>query len=180
MSDSLWPHESQHARAPCPSPAPGVHSNSCPLSWWCHPAISSSVIPFFSCPQSFPASGSFPMSPVLRIRWPKYWSFSVSISSSNEYSGLISCGTDWLDLLAVPWDCQESSPTPQFKSIHSLALSFLYHGNFQICNKVKKWISAHLPSLQHCTGLILLHRHPFIHPFIHPPIHLILMHFKNK
>ena len=62
MSDSLWPHESQHARPPCPSPTPGVHTNSCPSSWWCHPAISSSVVPFSSCPQSLPASGSFPMS----------------------------------------------------------------------------------------------------------------------
>ena len=62
MSGSLWPHESQHVRPPCPSPSPGVHSNSCPSSWWCHPAISSSVIPFSSCPQSLPASESFPMS----------------------------------------------------------------------------------------------------------------------
>ena len=62
MSDSLWPHELQHARPPCPSPTPGVHSDSRPLSQWCHPAMSSSVIPFSSCPQSLPASGSFPMS----------------------------------------------------------------------------------------------------------------------
>ena len=62
MSDSLRPHELQHARPPCPSPAPGVHSNSRPSSRWCHPAISSSVIPFSSCPQSLPASGSFPVS----------------------------------------------------------------------------------------------------------------------
>ena len=62
MSNSLRPHEPQHARLPCPSPMPGVHPNPCPLSWWCHPTISSSVIPFSSCPQSFPASGSFPMS----------------------------------------------------------------------------------------------------------------------
>ena len=62
MSDSLWPHESQHARPPCPSPTPGVHLNSCPSSQWCHPAILSSVIPFSSCPQSLPASESFPMS----------------------------------------------------------------------------------------------------------------------
>ena len=60
MSDSLWSHGLQHARPPCPSPTPGVYSNSCPLSWWCHPTISSSVIPF-SCLQSFPALGSFPM-----------------------------------------------------------------------------------------------------------------------
>ena len=62
MSDSLWPHESQHSRSPCPSPTPGVYSNSCPSSWWCHLAISSSVVPFSSCLQSLPASGSFPMS----------------------------------------------------------------------------------------------------------------------
>ena len=62
VSDSLQPHESQHARPPCPSPTPGVYSNSCPSSRWCHPAISSSVVPFSSCPQSLPASGSFPMS----------------------------------------------------------------------------------------------------------------------
>ena len=62
VSDSLRPHESQHARPPCPSPTPGVHSDSCPSSRWCHPAISYSVVPFSSCPQSLPASGSFPMS----------------------------------------------------------------------------------------------------------------------
>ena len=65
MSDCLQPHESQHARPPCPSQTPGVHSNSCPSSQWCHPAILSSVIPFFSCPQSLPASESFPMSQLL-------------------------------------------------------------------------------------------------------------------
>ena len=233
VSDSLWPYESQHARPPCASPTPGVHPNSCASSWWCHPAISSSVIPFSRCPQSLPASGSFPMSQlfvwdgqstgvsasasvlpkntqdwsplgwtgwislqskgsnttslanslywlhialkakssqfssvtqscltlcdpmnyimpgfpvhhqllelaqthvhwsvmpsnhlilchpllllpsnfpsirlfssesVLCIRWPKYWSFSFSISPSNDYSGLISFRIDWFDLLAV-------------------------------------------------------------------------------
>ena len=62
MSNSLWPHVLQHTRLPCPSPTPGIYSNSCPLSQWCHPPTSSSVIPFSSCIQSFPASGSFPMS----------------------------------------------------------------------------------------------------------------------
>ena len=62
QSDSLWPHGLQHDRPPCPSPTPGTYSNACPTSWWCHPTISSSVVPFFSCLQSFPASGSFPMS----------------------------------------------------------------------------------------------------------------------
>ena len=99
MSNSLQPHRLQQARSPCPSSAPGVYSNSCPLSWWCHPTISSSVIPFSSSLQSFPASGSFPMSR-LWIRWPKCWRFSFSISHSNEYSGLISFKADWLDLLS--------------------------------------------------------------------------------
>ena len=62
VSDSLWPHESQHARPPCPSPSPGVHSNSRPSSQWCHPAISSSIIPFFSCPQTLATTKFFPMS----------------------------------------------------------------------------------------------------------------------
>ena len=70
LSDSLRPHESQHTRCPCPSPTPGVYSNSCPSSRWCHPAISSSVVPF-SCPQSLPTSGSSSES-TLHIRWPKY------------------------------------------------------------------------------------------------------------
>ena len=81
--------ESQHARPPIPSPTPGVHRNPCPLSWWCHPTTSSSVVPFSSRLQSFPASGSFQMNQ-LYIRWPKYWSFSFNISPSNEHPGLIS------------------------------------------------------------------------------------------
>ena len=102
VSNSLRPHGLQHTRLPCPSPSLGVCSNSCPLSWWCHPIISSSVIPFSSCLQSFPASGSFPMSQLfIHIGWPKYWSFSLSISPSNEHSGLISFRIVWFDLLAV-------------------------------------------------------------------------------
>ena len=101
MSDSLPPHGLQHARPPCPSPAPGAYSNSCPLSHWCHPTISSSVVPFSSRLQPFPASGSFQMSQFFANRWPNCWSFSFSISPSNEHSGLISFTMDWLDLLAV-------------------------------------------------------------------------------
>ena len=115
-SDSLRPHGLQHDRPPCPSPTPSIYSNSCPLSQWCHSTISSSVISFSSCLQSFFSNES-----VLCTRWPKYWSFSFSISPSNEHPGLISFRMDWLDLLAV----QESSPTPQFESINSSALSFL-------------------------------------------------------
>ena len=101
LFDSLWPHELQHARPPCPSPTPGVYLNSCPLSRWCHPMISSSVIPFSSCPHSFPASGSFQMSQLFASGGQ---SIGVSASTSvlrNEYSGLISFRMDWLDLLAV-------------------------------------------------------------------------------
>ena len=125
VSDSLWPHGPQHSRPPCPSPTPGVYPNSCPLSWWCHPAISSSVIPFFSCPQSFPASGSFPMSqPFLCIRWPKYWSFSFSINPSSEHPGLISFMMDWLDLLAV------QGTLKSLLQHHSSKASVLLHSAF--------------------------------------------------
>ena len=79
VSDSLRPHESQHSRPPCPSPTPRVHPNSCALSRWCHPAISSSVVPFSSCPQSLPASGSFPMSQL--FTWDGQ---SIGVSASNQ------------------------------------------------------------------------------------------------
>ena len=91
MSNSLWPHEQQHSRPPCPSPIPEVYPNSWPLSRWCHPAISSSVVLFSSCPQSLPTSQSFPMSQL----------FAWGISPSNEHPVLISFRMDWLDLLAV-------------------------------------------------------------------------------
>ena len=92
MSTSLGPHGLQHTRVPCPSLFPKVCSNSCPLSQWCHPTIFI-LCPLFSCLQSFLESGSFLMS--------QYWSFSFSISPSNEYSGLISFRMDWFDLPAV-------------------------------------------------------------------------------
>ena len=101
MSDSLQHHGLQHARLPCPSPTPGACSNSYPSSQRTLPIISSSVVLFSSCLQSFPASGSFPTSQFFCIKGPKYWSFSFSISPSSEYSGLISFRMDWVDLLAV-------------------------------------------------------------------------------
>ena len=100
VSDSLRPHESQHARPPCPSPSPGVHSNSRPSSQWCHPAISSSH-PLLLLPPIPPSNRVFSNESTLCMRWPKYWSFSFSISPSNEYSGLISFRINWFDLLAV-------------------------------------------------------------------------------
>ena len=87
---------------------------------------SSSVVPFSSYLLVFPSIRVFSSESVLHIRWPKYWIFSFNISPSNDYSGLISFRIDWFDLLCSPRDSQESSPTPQFKSINSLALSFLY------------------------------------------------------
>ena len=122
VSDSLQPHESQHARPPCPSPTPGVHSNSSPSSRWCHPAISSSVVPFSSCPQSLPASESFPMSQLFA------WG-GQSIGVSALASFFPKKSQDWSPLGwngCSPRDSQESSPTPQFKSINSLAPRFLY------------------------------------------------------
>ena len=96
VSDSLRPHESQHARPPCPSPTPGVYSNSCPSSRWCHPAISSSVIPFSSCPQSLPASGSFPVSQL-------FASGGQSIGISASVSVLPMNTQDWSPLGWTGW-----------------------------------------------------------------------------
>ena len=125
MSNSLRPHGLQHARLPCPSPTTGAYSNSCPLSWWCHPTFSSSVVPFSSYLQSFPESGSF--------QW---------VSSSHQVAEVLEFQLqhqsfqwifrtdfpqDWLvKSPCSPRDSQESSSTPQFKSIHSSTLSFLY------------------------------------------------------
>ena len=120
MSNSLWSHGLQHARLLC-SPTPRAGSNSCPLCPWCHPTILSSVIPFSSCLQSFPASGSFPMSQFF-ASGGQSWSFSFSISPSNEYSGLISFRIDWFDLLAAQGTLKSllqhhSSKASQFTSI---------------------------------------------------------------
>jgi len=96
VSDSLWPHESQHARPPCPSPTPGVHSNSRPSSRWCHPDISSSVVPFSSCPQSLPASGSFPMSQL--FAWGGQ---SIGVSASTSVLPMNT--QDWSPLGWTGW-----------------------------------------------------------------------------
>ena len=123
MSDSLWPHGLLHARLPCPSSIPRVCSNSCPSSRWCHPTLSSSVLPFSSCPQSFPASGSFPMNQFFTSGGQSI-GLSASVLPVNiqdwfplGLSGLISLQSKGLSRV---------SSTPQFKSINSSALSFLY------------------------------------------------------
>ena len=120
MSNSLQPHGLQHSRLPCPSPTPRAYSNSCPSRQWCHPTISSSVVPISCHLKSFTHQG-LSNELVLRIRWPKYWNFSFSISPSNEH-------LDWFPLAwspCSPRGSQESSPTPQFKSINSSELSFV-------------------------------------------------------
>ena len=97
----VTPWTIQHTRPPCPLPTPRVYSNSCPLSRWHHPTISSSVIPFSSLPSIFASIRVFSYESVLHVMWPKYWSFSFSTSLSNEYSGLISLGwTGWISLLS--------------------------------------------------------------------------------
>ena len=124
----VWPFATTWTAAcslPGPPLFPGVYWNSHPLSWWCHPTISCSVVPFSSHLQSFPASGSFPMSRLFASGRQKYWSFNFSISLSNEHSGWIFFRIDWFDLLVVQGTL-ESSPAPLFKSINSSALSFLH------------------------------------------------------
>ena len=98
MSESLWPLELQHARLPCPSPSPRIRSNSCPLNRWCHPTITS-CHPLLHLPSVLPSTRVISIASALQIRWSKYWSFSFSISPSNEYSGLISFRIDQFDLL---------------------------------------------------------------------------------
>ena len=122
MSDSLQPHELQHTRPPCPSPTPGVYSNSCPLVMpsnhliLCHPLL--------FAPSIFPSIRVFSSKSVLCTMWPKYWSFSFSISPSKEYSGLISFRMDWLDLLAV------QGTLKSLLQHHSSKASVLQHSAF--------------------------------------------------
>ena len=124
VSNSLWPHEPQHARPSCLSPTPRVYLNPCPLSLWCHPSISSSVIPFSSPLNPTQHQESVSKESVFHIKWPKYWSFSFSISPSYEYSELISFRIDWLDLLKVQGTLK--CLLQHHSSKASLALSLLY------------------------------------------------------
>ena len=101
MSDSLRPHGLQHFRLPCPLPTPRAYSDSCPSCWWCHPTISSSVIPLLLLPSIFLRIRVCYSESVLHVGWPKYWSFRFGINPSNEYLRLISFRIDWLELLAV-------------------------------------------------------------------------------
>ena len=143
MSDSLWLHASQHTRPPCLSPTPGVYSNSRPSSQWCHPAISSSVVLFSYCPQSLPASGSFPMSQL--FSWGgQNTGVSALASFLPKYS------QDWSPsewTLCSPRDSQESSPTPQFKSINSSVLSFLHRPTLTSTHACYCWANGSLEGI---------------------------------
>ena len=149
MSHSLRPYGLQHARPPCPSPSPGVYSNSCPLSQWCHPTISSSVIPFSSSILSFPASGSFPTTQFFASG-----SQSIGASASASASVLPVNIQGWFPLgltgliSLLSKGLWESSPTPQFKSINSLVLSLLYRPTVNVCTwlleKPQVWLNEPL------------------------------------
>ena len=147
--DSLWPHESQHTRPPCPSPTPGVHSNSCSLSQWCHPTISSSDIPFSSCHQPFPASASFPMSQL-------FASCGQSIGVSASASALPMNTQDWSPLGCSSWISLQSrglsvifsNTTVQKHQFFSAQLS-LYcnsHNHAWLLEKPYPWLDRHLLS----------------------------------
>ena len=144
MSNSLWPHEPPHSRPPYPSPTPGVYPNSCPVSLRCHPTISSSVVPLLLQPSIFPSIRVFSNESALRIRWPKYWSFSFNIIPSKEHPGLISFRMDWLDLLAVQGTLKsllqhhglKASQSCQLK--HELSFSALWYLKYLLARLLSK------------------------------------------
>ena len=136
VSDSLQLHESQHARPPCPSPSPGVYSNSCPSSRWCHPAISSSVIPFSSCPQSLPASGSFPLSQL--FTWGGQ-STGVSASASVLPMNI----QDWFPLAWTGWISLQSKELSRVFS----STTVWKHKSFN--SQPSLWFNSHI-----CTWLL--------------------------
>ena len=131
MSNSLWPHESQHTRLPCPSPTPRVYPNSCPLSWWCHPVISSSVVPFSSCPQPLPASESFPMSQLFT------WS-GQSIGVSALASVLPMNTQDWSPLGWTVWISLQS------KGLSRVFSSTTVQKHQFFCAQLSSWSNSHV------------------------------------
>ena len=124
MSDSLRSHESQHARPPCPTPTPGVHWDSRPSSQWCHPAISSSVVPFSSCLQSLPASVSFPMSQL--FTWGGQSTGVSALASVLPKKSQGWSPSEWTGRMSLQSKGRSREPTPQFKSINSSVLSLLH------------------------------------------------------
>ena len=149
MSDSLRPHESKHARPPCPSPMPGVYPNSCPLSLWCHPAISSSVVPFSSCPQSLPASGSFPVSHLFAWGGQSIGvSASASVLSMNTQDWSPLEWTGWISLQSKGLSRVFSNTTPcknPFKCLHKREV-----GSGCPNNRLTDKIEQHIKRVIHC------------------------------
>ena len=154
VSDSLWPHGLQHARPPCPSSTPRVYSDSRPLSQWCHMPSNHLILCHPLLPPSiFPSIRVFSNESVLHIRWLKYWSFSFSITPSNEYSGLISFRMDWLDLLAVQGSPCCSSPLIRWPQILgwcffviiqlNLVLDYIYLNNTKTAYLSFRIIGSH-------------------------------------
>ena len=135
MSNSLWPHEPQHAKPRCPSPTPGVHPNSCPSSWWRHPTISSSVIPFSSCPQSFQASGSFQMSQL-------FASGGQIIGVSASTSVLPMNTQDWSPLGWTGWISLQSKGLKSLLQHHSSKASILLRSAFYIVQLSHPYMTA--------------------------------------
>ena len=119
VSDSLWPHEPQHARPPCPSPTPGVHPNSCPLSRWCYPTISSSVVPFSSCLQSFPATGSFPVNQFFESDGQ---SIGVSASASVMYFVMCLLYFYWMQNIFLGTKCRDTKSTTGLLALRNLQI----------------------------------------------------------
>ena len=132
VSDSLRPHGLKHPRPPCPSPTPRVYSNSCPLSWWCHPTISFSVVPFCSCLQSFPASGSFPMN------W-LFTSGGQSIEPSASAWVLPTNIQDWFPLGLTGSPCSTKESQESFKDFYKNKSCFLYTLVYKCITTVTKW-----------------------------------------
>ena len=144
MSDSLRPHELQHARPPCSSPTPGIYPNPCPLYQWCHPTISSSVIPFSSCPQSFPESGSFPMSQLLPSGGKSIGvSASTSVLPKNTQNWSPLGWTGWISLQSKGLSRVFSNTTVQ--NINTSVLSFLYSPT--LTSKYDHWKNHNLDQM---------------------------------
>ena len=146
MSDSLRPHELQHGRPPCSSPTPRIYSNSCPSSWWCHPAISSSVVHFSSCPQSLPASGYFPMSQL-------FASGGQSIGVSASASVLPINTKDWSPLGWTGWVSLQSKGLLSLLQHHSSKASIFQHSAFftvQLSHPFDHWKNHSLDQIDLC------------------------------
>ena len=152
MSNSLRPHESQHARPPCPLPTPGVHSDLRPSSQWCHPAISSSVVPFSSCPQIPPSIRVFSNESTLLMRWPKHWSFSFRIIPSKNIQGWSpSEWIGWISLQSKGLSRVFSNTTVQKHQFFSAQPSSQYNSHIHTwpLEKPEPWLDGPLLAFEY-------------------------------